>query len=216
MWLSYDHYSDYCPTYRIPFESRHNMDIIRATKREWKKRRELEQVERSKMPRKRPSRHSSNDGFVPFDTFELTQTPLVDVDQLYMEHILNQMQAIRQAQGSGALNRKEFEINMRQFRIIGGIHCLDYFEQPEQCVKLASNMYLKTGKFFQSFRKFSANCFDLIAVVGTDTLKRREFFQYFRAPPATPAGVRRLPEEIEAEMKMVERGLGKLSYITIT
>lgn len=58
--------------------------------------------------------------------------------------------------------------------------------------------------------------FQLIVVVGTDTLKRREFFQYFRAPPATPAGVRRLPEEIEAEMKSVERGLGKLSYITIT
>lgn len=53
-------------------------------------------------------------------------------------------------------------------------------------------------------------------VVGTDTLKRRQFFQYFRPPPATPAGVRRLPEEVETEMKAVERGLGKLSYITIT
>lgn len=52
--------------------------------------------------------------------------------------------------------------------------------------------------------------------MGTDTLKKRQFFQYFRTPPATPAGVRRLPEEVEAEMKTVERGLAKLAYITIT
>lgn len=146
MWLSFDHYSDYCPSYRIPYEPRHNMDILRASKREWKKRRELEQLARSKMPPKPSSRHSSNDLVVPFDAFELTQSPLVDVDQLYMEHIANRMRAVRQAQGAGAMNRKEFEMNMRHFRIIGGIFCLDYFEQPEQCVKLASNMYLKTGK----------------------------------------------------------------------
>lgn len=46
-------------------------------------------------------------------------------------------------------------------------------------------------------------------------MKRRNFFQYFRAPEPIPAGVRRLPEEIEAEMKAVERGLNKLAYITI-
>lgn len=55
-----------------------------------------------------------------------------------------------------------------------------------------------------------------ITVTGTNTLKRRNFFQYFRAPPPVPAGVRRLPEELEAEMKAVESGLNKLAYITIT
>lgn len=52
-------------------------------------------------------------------------------------------------------------------------------------------------------------------MTGPKTLKRRQFFQYFRAPDPTPAGVRRLPEEVETEMKMVERGLSKLAYITI-
>lgn len=52
--------------------------------------------------------------------------------------------------------------------------------------------------------------------MGAKALKRRQFFQYFRAPEPTPAGVRRLPEEIEAEMKAVERGLSKLAYVTIT
>lgn len=57
--------------------------------------------------------------------------------------------------------------------------------------------------------------FEYISVVGSNKLKRRQFFQYFRAPDQTPAGVRRLPEEVEAEMKAVERGLNKLAYITI-
>lgn len=55
-----------------------------------------------------------------------------------------------------------------------------------------------------------------LPVGSSKFLKRRQFFQYFRAPDPTPAGVRRLPEEIEAEMKAVERGLSKLSYVTIT
>lgn len=145
MWLNYDHYSDLCPSYRAPYKQSHNMNIIRASKREWKKRRELEQLARSKMPVK-SSRHASNDGTVPFDAFELAQSPLVDVDKLFMEYIAELMRSVRQAQGRGALKLKEFEINMRQHRIVGGVFCLDYFEQPEQCVKLASNMYLKTGE----------------------------------------------------------------------
>lgn len=55
-----------------------------------------------------------------------------------------------------------------------------------------------------------------ISVTGPNTLKGRQFFQYYRAPDPIPAGVRRLPEEVEAEMKLIERGLSKLSYITIT
>lgn len=55
-----------------------------------------------------------------------------------------------------------------------------------------------------------------LSVSSSKTLKRRQFFQYFRAPEPTPAGVRRLPEEIESEMKAVERGLSKLAYVTIT
>lgn len=56
----------------------------------------------------------------------------------------------------------------------------------------------------------------MLSVGNSKNLKRRQFFQYFRTPDPTPAGVRRLPEEVEAELKMVERGLSKLSYVTIT
>lgn len=144
IWLSFDHFSDYCSSYRIPYEPIHNMNIIRATKCEWKKRQELEEVARSHT-NKNPMRHGPNEGTVPFDSYESTQTPIVDVDHLYMEYTNDIIRNVREAQCVKSMNLKEFEINMRQFRIIGGIFCLDYFEQPEQCVKLASNMYLKTG-----------------------------------------------------------------------
>lgn len=57
--------------------------------------------------------------------------------------------------------------------------------------------------------------FSFFSVSGSKTLKKRQFFQYFRMPQPTPAGIRRLPEEIELQMKAVERGLSKLSYVTI-
>lgn len=144
IWLSFDHFSDYCSSYRMPYEPMHNMNIIRATKCEWKKRQELEELARSQTI-SNPIRHGSNDGAVPFDSFASTQSPIVDVDQLYIEYINDIIRNVREAQGVKSMQLKEFEINMRQFRIVGGIFCLDYFEQPEQCVKLASNMYLKTG-----------------------------------------------------------------------
>lgn len=52
-------------------------------------------------------------------------------------------------------------------------------------------------------------------MTGTRELKRHPFFQYFRMPPPAAAGVRRPPEEAEAELKMVEKGLSKLAAITI-
>lgn len=57
--------------------------------------------------------------------------------------------------------------------------------------------------------------FSYFPVIGSNTLKRRQFFQYYRPPAPTPAGVRRLPEEVEAELKAIEKGLNKLAYITI-
>lgn len=52
-------------------------------------------------------------------------------------------------------------------------------------------------------------------VSESNVLERKRFFQYFRMPPPVAPGTRRPPEEAEAEMKMVEKGLSKLSSITI-
>lgn len=46
-------------------------------------------------------------------------------------------------------------------------------------------------------------------------LKRRIFYQPYKPPPPPQPGVRRLPEEIEAEIKTMEENLDKLALISV-
>lgn len=48
-----------------------------------------------------------------------------------------------------------------------------------------------------------------------NNLKRKEFYQPYKPPEPVAPGVRRLPEEIEAELKQVEANLDRLASITI-
>lgn len=210
MWLNFDHFSDCCPSYEIPRKSFHNnLNLSQAAKIEWKKRKELEQPKLANL---------NNDGSASFDTIELINTTIVDIDKLYLDYVTNIMKEDSSRKGPEALNLNEFEINLRKYRIVGGIYCMEYFEQPEQSVKLSSRTYIRTGEYEKSFSYLVRIKKEIIniSVTGPNELRRRLFFQYFRAPEPTPAGVRRLPEEVEAEMKTVERGLSKLAYITIT
>lgn len=119
------------------------IDLSQAARKEWKKRIELEKCARTEMEpvKKQPSA----EGAVPFDNFELINTPIVDVDKLYMDYIANLMKIDRKRKGPNALALKEFEINLRRYRIIGGVYCLEYCEQPEQNVKLSANAFLRTS-----------------------------------------------------------------------
>lgn len=127
------------------------IDLSQAARKEWKKRKELEKCARNEMEPVKPQHQA--DGSVPFDNFELMNTPIVDVDKLYMDYIGNLIKVSRQRKGPNALNLKEFEINLRRYRIIGGVYALDYCEQPEQNVKLSAKSYLRTSKYiFTQFR----------------------------------------------------------------
>lgn len=151
MWLSYDHFSDFCPSFRMPGNTAINFDLSEAAKKEWRKRKELEEMARTEGERKPSTSQGGGggggDGAVPFDSFELLNIPIVDVDKLYMDYIMDVMKKNRASKGKDALNLKDFELNLRHYRIIGGIYCLDYFEQPEQSIKLTSKSYLRTSKF---------------------------------------------------------------------
>lgn len=46
-------------------------------------------------------------------------------------------------------------------------------------------------------------------------LTRKAFHQTYKPPPPVLPGVRRLPEEIEAEVKEMEANLEKLGSVTI-
>lgn len=143
MWLSYDHFSDFCPSFHMPGDTIIKMNLSEAAKKEWKKRKDLEKTARFENDGKPQASHGN--GAVPFDNFELLNMPIVDVDKLYMDYINEIIKKDRLRKGRTALNLKEFEINLRQYRIVGGIYCLEYFEQPEQSVKLSAKSYLRTS-----------------------------------------------------------------------
>lgn len=46
-------------------------------------------------------------------------------------------------------------------------------------------------------------------------LHHKKYHENFVPPPPPKPGVRRLPEEIEAEIRMVEKALDKLILITV-
>ena len=55
----------------------------------------------------------------------------------------------------------------------------------------------------------------VFVALAPNTLTQKKYFQTFKPPPPPQPGVRRLPEEIEAEMRMVEAALDKLALITV-
>lgn len=69
---------------------------------------------------------------------------IVDVDKIYCEYVDEQIQLRRQKIGPKSLQLKEFEINLRRYRIISGVYRLEYLEQPEQDTQLQTNFFLRT------------------------------------------------------------------------
>lgn len=134
----------------MPCDTPIKRDLSQAAKREWRKRKELEKTARAESVSKPAataiSTTESGAGAVPFDSFELLNIPIVDIDKLYMDYVKDIMKRDRLRNGPQALNLKEFEVNLRHYRIVGGVYCLDYFEQPEQSVKLSSRSYLRTSE----------------------------------------------------------------------
>lgn len=63
----------------------------------------------------------------------------------------------------------------------------------------------------KSFKKL----FFFFKVTYPYQLTRKHYYEAFIPPPPPLPGVRRLPEEIEAEMKYMEKNLERLTLITI-
>jgi len=55
----------------------------------------------------------------------------------------------------------------------------------------------------------------LLPVTSANSLVHKEYYQTYKPPPPVLPGVRRLPEEIEAEMRMIEAALDKLALVTL-
>ncbi|KAL9696467.1 hypothetical protein quinque_016046 [Culex quinquefasciatus] len=186
LWLNYDHFSDYCPSYDMPYRLDNRADLRIISRIEWKKRKEILKAVYEEPREKRPD-DSEEDERSPND---------IDVDKIYTEHADELMKKERAKKGTKALGLLEHDVNMRSHRIIAGVYCIDYLAQPGQEVKIAKKSLLRT-------------------VPQPGKLTRKKFYQPYKPPPTPQPGVRRLPEEIEAEIKQMEENLDKLALITL-
>lgn len=53
----------------------------------------------------------------------------------------------RKEKGIEGLKLKPFDVNLRSHRIVAGIYCVEYLEQPQQDTKLHARKYLRTCRY---------------------------------------------------------------------
>ncbi|GAB0101009.1 dynein axonemal intermediate chain 7 [Sergentomyia squamirostris] len=190
LWLNYDHFSDTCHSYYMPDTNLKELNLRQCTKIEWNKRREL--VQKALEQKKAALEAAQRDilATVPKDPI------VIDAEKLYADYEAEQNRIERKKKGVDGLHLKPTDVNLRSHRIVGGIYCIDYLDQPKQDVKIGSKSFLTT-------------------LFHPNTLKRKHFYQSYKPPPPPQPGVRRLPEEIEAEIKLMEQNLDKLALITV-
>lgn len=120
----------------------------------------------------------------------------LDVDKIFTDYEDEIRREERRKKGPESLNLKETEVNLRSHRMTGGVYHFDYVEQPQQHVKLGPKAYLRT-------------------LPQPAKLVMKDWHQIYIPPPVPEPGVRRLPEEIEAELKMTEENFDKLCLVTL-
>ncbi|XP_034477404.1 protein CASC1 [Drosophila innubila] len=197
LWLNYDHFSDYCSSFQLRHARSENATILRQTKREWRKRKEILQSMLDECAREIPlseleqltqEQHSASS--------QPTRERSYDIDKLYAQYEDELNKARRRAIGPEAYGMLETDVNLRKYRIIGGVYCIDFLETPQQDKQLNARSFIRT-------------------VDAANSLLHKEYYQTYHPPPPVLPGVRRLPEEIEAEMRMIEAALDKLALVTL-
>ncbi|KAH8281343.1 hypothetical protein KR018_011457, partial [Drosophila ironensis] len=197
LWLNYDHFSDYCASYNLKYSRSANANILRQTKREWRKRKEILQAMLDECGREIPL--SELEQLTQDQHSASSQPPKeksYDVDKLYAEYEDELGKAHRRAIGPEAYGMLETDVNLRKYRIIGGVYCIDFLETPQQDKQLNARSFIRT-------------------IASANSLVHKEYYQTYKPPPPVLPGVRRLPEEIEAEMRMIEAALDKLALVTL-
>ncbi|XP_016948101.2 dynein axonemal intermediate chain 7 homolog [Drosophila biarmipes] len=195
--LNYDHFSDYCSSYCLKHARSANANILRQTKREWRKRKEILQAMLDECGREIPL--SELEQLTQDQHSASSQPPrerTYDVDKLYAEYEDELSKAHRRAIGPEAYGMLETDVNLRKYRIIGGVYCIDFLETPQQDKQLNARSFIRT-------------------ITSANSLVHKEYYQTYKPPPPVLPGVRRLPEEIEAEMRMIEAALDKLALVTL-
>ncbi len=108
-------------------------DIGMATRKEWRKRKEIIKEAKENVD---DGKSKKNDG-------------IIDVTKIYTEYEDELSKEVRKRKGPDGLKMKDFDVNLRKYRMVGGIYCIEYVKQPQQDMKLNSKKYLRTGSATQ-------------------------------------------------------------------
>lgn len=82
--------------------------------------------------------------YSPDDPEASVQPRDLDVDKIFTDYEDEIRREERRKKGPESLNLKDTEVNLRCYRITGGVYHFDYVEQPQQHVKLGPKAYLRT------------------------------------------------------------------------
>lgn len=137
IWLNFDHFSDYCPSYKMPTLPAHcgyPQTLAECSAEEWRKREEIKEVARATLMEQQQQQGGA---FDPATTY-------IDVDKIYAEFEEGQLNLRKKMKGPEAMKLRPTEINLRSHRIVGGIYGIDYLEQPKQNVKIG-RVFLTTS-----------------------------------------------------------------------
>ncbi|XP_061401960.1 dynein axonemal intermediate chain 7-like, partial [Musca vetustissima] len=194
LWLNYDHLSDYCPSFNLKKPRSPHINMLHQTKREWRKRKEILQNMLDECSKEIPLHELEQ--YEQEGANQKSREKNLDVDKLYLEYEDELNKLRRKAIGPESFGLLDTDVNLRKYRIIGGVYCLDYLETPQQDKQLNSRSFIRT-------------------ILAPNKLSHKVYYQTYKPPPPPLPGVRRLPEEIEAEMRMVEAALDKLALVTV-
>lgn len=69
-----------------------------------------------------------------------------DVDKIYTEYEEELNKARRRAIGPEGYGLAETDVNLRKYRIIGGVYRIDYLETPQQDKRLNERSFIRTSE----------------------------------------------------------------------
>lgn len=213
IWLNFDHFSDYCPSYQMPQlppHCRYPRTLGECCAEEWRMRQEIKEIETANLHQQQERQPGGGNSGAQIDP----GASYVDVDRMYAEYEEAQMALRRRLRGPEMLKLRPTEINLRSHRIVGGIYGIDYLEQPKQNVKIG-RVFLTTSTKWSLVGDRVSHLFTYLIAVHQRHLAKRVFYQSYKPPSPPQPGVRRLPEEIEAEIKQMEQNLDKLVLVNV-
>lgn len=81
----------------------------------------------------------------------ISQQKSIDVDKMYLEYEDELSNSRKKAIGPAGFDLLATDVNLRKYRIIGGVYCTDYLEAPQQDKQLNPRSFIRTSKWKNKF-----------------------------------------------------------------